>query len=154
MLGEERMGSEGTGEFDVERCLFNRQIDWGEESAIGAVFFGSEKARQFPPLPRGPLETARNADHVDPTEGPGNAPEAGRLLNWAEVATSTYEEEQLEVRYIGHLTAPKHGHRVKLEGMRIDSPGELPELIEEETVEAFDPDYFISDLSFLEMRWD
>lgn len=148
------MASEDSTGREIERQLFNREIDWDTESTIGAVFFGPEKSREFPPLPRGPVYTALEQGYIDPGARQGNAPLAGQLLEWVDEIGTRYKEDQLDIGFIGYLTAPRVSHELRLEGIVIRSVGQIPDDVEREAVKRFNPDYYTVDDGYLELRWE
>lgn len=138
-----------------EELAFGRPIEWASEAEYGAVFFGPEKSRQFPPLPVGNAETLLENGLLDPEYRHNDAPPAAELIEWARSVQTRYRDHQFEVGLIGYLVSPERDDaRIAFEGVAIRSPGPIPTALRREVAKRFSPDLLSIDDFAVEMIWD
>ena len=149
------MSSRDSESREREQLAFNRQIDWDRESQLGAVFFGVEKSRQFPPLDIRSISRLADAGYIDLEASHNDAPSARELLSFAREVVDEYREYQFEVGFIGYMISPERkDSRIRLEGISIRSPGAIPEQLKAAVVRQFDPDLLTVDDFVIELKWD
>lgn len=138
-----------------EVLAFGRPVEWATEAEYGAVFFGPEKSRQFPPLPVGNAASLLEAGHVDPEYRHNDAPAAAELAEWARSVQTRHRDLQLEVGLIGYVVSPERNDtRIAFEGVSIRSPGPIPEALRREVAKRFSPDMLSIDDFSVEIIWD
>lgn len=138
-----------------ERVAFGRTIDWESEATHGAVFFGPEKRRQFPPLPVGNAVSLLENGLVDPEYHHNDAPPSAELIEWARSVQTEYREYQFEVGLIGYMVSPdRSDSRVAFEGVSIRSAGPIPEDLKARVAKRFSPDILAVDDFTIELLWD
>jgi hypothetical protein len=140
---------------DREEIAFGRPIDWKREAQYGTVYFGPDKAHQFPPLPIGTIQTLLENGYLDPTYRHNDAPPATRLIEWARDVQRRYREEQFEIGLIGYFVSPERpDSRAALTGIFIRSPGPIPQALKADVAREFSPDILIVDDFEIQVRWD
>lgn len=149
----DELGADDDREREV--MAFGRPIEWAAEAEYGAVFFGPEKSRQFPPLPVGNAASLLEAGHVDPEYRHNDAPPAAELVEWARSVQTRHRDHQLEVGLIGYVVSPeREDARIAFEGVSIRSPGPVPETLRREVAKRFSPDLLSIDDFTVELVWD
>lgn len=147
--------ADATGDRGREEIAFGRPVEWATEADYGAVFFGPEKSRPFPPLPVGNAESLLENGYLDPGYRHNEAPPAGELVEWARSVQTRYRDHQFEVGLVGYVVSPeREDSRVALEGVSIRSPGPIPEALRREVAKRFSPDLLSVDDHELQLRWD
>lgn len=140
---------------DREEIAFGRPVEWATEAEYGAVFFGPEKSRTFPPLPVGNAESLLENGHLDPGYRHNDAPPAGELVEWARSVVTRYRDHQFEVGLIGYMVGPdREDARIALEGVSIRSPGPVPAELRREVAKRSSPDLLAVDDHEVQLRWD
>lgn len=138
-----------------ERIAFGRPIDWDNEARYGTVFFGPEKAKQFPSLPVGTAVTLLETGYLDPDYRHNDAPPASVLVEWASRVRHRFKERQMEIGLIGYMVSPERDDsRTGLTGISMRSPKPLPDGIQREIAREFDPDLFQVDDFTVQIEWD
>lgn len=138
-----------------EQLAFGRDIDWANEGKLGTVFFGPNKGDEFPPLPVGNVKDLFTEGFLDTEARHNESPPAKDLTEWAQTIKERYSQFQLEVGLIGYMVGPhRKDSRIRLNGVSIRAPGELPNQLKREVVQEFDPDLLSINDYHLEMIWD
>lgn len=139
-----------------EEIAFGRQVEWGKEGLLGAVFFGPDRKRTFPPLPVGPAKTLMEEGYLDPDQRhQDHAPPAATLVDWAETIQTEHRAYQFEIGLIGYMiSSDREDTRIAFEGVSIRSPGPIPEEVKAKAAAAFDPDLMEVDDFRIVLQWD
>lgn len=139
----------------AEQVAFGRTVDWETEADHGAVFFGPEKSRQFPPLPVGNAADLLEAGLLDAQHRHNDAPPSAELVEWARSVGRRYRAYQFEIGLIGYVVGPaREDSRVAFEGVSIRSAGPIPGDLKGEVAARFDPDLLVVDDFRIELLWD